>query len=278
MNVISDNSNGDNYPTPVQKMADVIDMSAGGMYGSLFIKSDNTLWSCGKTSLFSVPDNDPVLTSYSVPSQIMSHVQDVDVGYGFGMIIKEDRTLWGYGYNPYIRLGDVATVQADTPVLVTTEVKSVSTGNLHSLILKTDGTLWACGSNSSGQLGDGTTTNRSVPVQVMTGVKSMSAGYNFSLILKNDGTLWACGSNKAGELCDGTTSTRLIPVQVMTDVKGMSAGGGYGGAYYTMGTSHSLILKNDGTVWACGCNEYGQLGDGTTTASPTPKLISLPTK
>jgi alpha-tubulin suppressor-like RCC1 family protein/rhodanese-related sulfurtransferase len=29
------------------------------------------------------------------------------------------------------------------------------------------------------------------------------------------------------------------------------------------GTAHSLILLNDGTVWGCGCNEYGQLADDT---------------
>jgi alpha-tubulin suppressor-like RCC1 family protein len=33
-------------------------------------------------------------------------------------------------------------------------------------------------------------------------------------------------------------------------------------------------LKNDGTVWACGDNYYGQLGDGTTTDTNTPVQIS----
>ena len=27
------------------------------------------------------------------------------------------------------------------------------------------------------------------------------------------------------------------------------------------GSEHSLVLKKDGTVWATGYNEYGQLGD-----------------
>ena len=27
-------------------------------------------------------------------------------------------------------------------------------------------------------------------------------------------------------------------------------------------SNHSLILKNDGTLWSCGYNEYGQLGLG----------------
>ena len=31
------------------------------------------------------------------------------------------------------------------------------------------------------------------------------------------------------------------------------------------GDEHSMVLKQDGTVWATGKNKYGQLGDGTTT-------------
>ena len=30
-------------------------------------------------------------------------------------------------------------------------------------------------------------------------------------------------------------------------------------------SNHSLILKNDGTLWGCGQNSYGQLGLGDNT-------------
>ncbi|WP_341280688.1 hypothetical protein [Paenibacillus sp. FSL H8-0537] len=33
---------------------------------------------------------------------------------------------------------------------------------------------------------------------------------------------------------------------------------------YGNGQAHSLLLKSDGTVWAWGKNDLGQLGNGTT--------------
>ncbi|HLE17979.1 MAG TPA: carboxypeptidase regulatory-like domain-containing protein [Syntrophales bacterium] len=39
-------------------------------------------------------------------------------------------------------------------------------------------------------------------------------------------------------------------------------------------TTHTLYLKNDGTVWAWGNNSNGQLGNGTMTQSATPVQIS----
>ncbi len=41
------------------------------------------------------------------------------------------------------------------------------------------------------------------------------------------------------------------------------------------GGYHSLFLKNDGSVWACGANGYGQLGDGTTTESHSPVQVLI---
>ena len=40
------------------------------------------------------------------------------------------------------------------------------------------------------------------------------------------------------------------------------------------GGHHTLILKTDGTLWGCGDNSYGQLGDGTTISRTSPVQIS----
>ena len=39
------------------------------------------------------------------------------------------------------------------------------------------------------------------------------------------------------------------------------------------GSVHGLKLNGNGTVWAWGDNEYGELGDGTTRTRPTPAPV-----
>jgi alpha-tubulin suppressor-like RCC1 family protein len=39
------------------------------------------------------------------------------------------------------------------------------------------------------------------------------------------------------------------------------------------GMQHALVLKADGTLWAFGLNENGQLGDGTTVSRDKPVKV-----
>ncbi|MBC7943236.1 fibronectin type III domain-containing protein [Candidatus Saccharibacteria bacterium] len=89
---------------------------------------------------------------------------------------------------------------------------------------------------------------------------STSAGSNHSLALRADGTVWAWGYNAYGQLGDATNTQRNVPVQVKD-----AAGTGFlsGVTAIDAGSNHSLALKTDGTVWAWGGNDQGQLGNGT---------------
>lgn len=49
-------------------------------------------------------------------------------------------------------------------------------------------------------------------------------------------------------------------------------------ASVSAGTWHTAILKNDGSLWMCGSNGYGKLGDGTTTSKATPVKIMTDVK
>ena len=113
---------------------------------------------------------------------------------------------------------------------------------------------WAMGSNSSGQLGDGDTADLSMPYEVETnGVTKIAAGSSHSLYVKNN-YLWAMGENSDGQLGVSTTWDRNRPIFVpgiegtITDV---IAGG-----------NHSFYVRQNGTIWAMGSDNVGQLGVG----------------
>ena len=78
----------------------------------------------------------------------------------YSLILKEDGTVWGCGYNNYGQLGNgITTTQASIVQMTNaTNVKAISCGENHSLILKEDGTVWCCGYNEYGQFGNDCTT------------------------------------------------------------------------------------------------------------------------
>jgi alpha-tubulin suppressor-like RCC1 family protein/serine/threonine protein kinase len=110
-------------------------------------------------------------------------------------------------------------------------------------------------------------TWRYVPAQVsrLSSVVGMAGGWEHSLALTSDGSLWAWGNGSGGQLGDGTTNTRPTPIRI-------GSRGGAGFVALAAG-EHSMALKNDGSVWAWGGNEYSELGDGTATNRWTPVQV-----
>ena len=100
----------------------------------------------------------------------------------------------------------------------------------------------------------------------MDNVQTVTAGSFFTLILKTDNSLWGTGLNSLGQLGDGTTSNKITPVKIMDNVLRMAGG-----------TNHSVIYKlGANTASAVAYNFFGQLGNGTNTASPVWVNMLLP--
>jgi alpha-tubulin suppressor-like RCC1 family protein len=98
-------------------------------------------------------------------------------------------------------------------------------------------------------------------------VIAISAGNAYTVALKSDGSVVAWGYNSNGQLGDGTSGTnRLTPVPVSGLFSWVSAidAGGY----------HTVVLKNDGSVWTWGDNSNWQLGDPKD-ATPHSALVNL---
>jgi alpha-tubulin suppressor-like RCC1 family protein len=143
-------------------------------------------------------------------------------------------------------------------------------GYNHCLVIKPDGTLWGWGGNTSGQLGQGNTVSpQYTPVQigvdnnwkVIAAGGATSGGQGCSFGIKTNGTLWAWGLNSGGQLGLGNTTS---PISVTTQV-----GADTNWQTVTAGTDHVLAIKTDGTLWAWGANNNGQLGRGDTVTPQT---------
>ena len=123
-----------------------------------------------------------------------------------------------------------------------------------------------------GQLGDGTNDPRNLPGTTSGEVtfSAIAAGGYHSVALAADGTVYAWGLNQVGQLGVGqsyssTSSPELIhlPGVSFLDI--------------SAGQNHSLALATDGTMYAWGSNDYGQLGVGQSYSSTSsPELIHVP--
>lgn len=179
------------------------------------------------------------------------------------LAVRKDGTVMAWGSNGYGQLGDGTTVDRPqaVPVSGLGGVVAVATSGRTSYALRADGTVMGWGYNSNGEVGDGTGGQKNqvrplpVPVVGLANVVAIAAGSNHGLALKGDGTVWAWGYNAYGQLGVGTANglwPRPTQVMALTNVVAIAAG-----SYY------SLALTSDGTVWAWGIDDSGQLGNGT---------------
>ena len=177
---------------------------------------------------------------------------------------------WGSSFSG--QLGDGSSALRPTPVDVTgltSGVASVSAGGYHTCAVTESGGLKCWGSNGSGRLGDGTSTQRLTPVDVTgltSGVTSVSGGGSHTCAVTTAGGLKCWGWNRYGQLGDGTATDRFTPV----DVSGLTSGV----ASVSTGSSHTCAVTTSGGLKCWGWNQYGQLGDGTTTDRSTPVDVS----
>jgi alpha-tubulin suppressor-like RCC1 family protein len=163
--------------------------------------------------------------------------------------------------------------------------QSVSVGFYHTCGLISGGSVDCWGVNESGELGDGTNlgpdtceatdpcSTTPVPVNGITGATQVSAGEHLSCALLASGSIDCWGYDQGGELgdgnptppdCNGACSFAPVAVSGITDAKQVSVDG----------DDYGCAVLSTGTVECWGSNDYGQLGNGTTTDTDVPVPVS----
>ncbi len=302
------NTSNRNTPVIVKKPAGVstdftyVQVSAGTDH-SLAVGSDGYAYAWGNNNNGQLGNN---ITSFSsVPvrvcdpstgSNVDTGLKAIQVSAGrlFSLAIDQDGNTWAWGNNDNGQLGNGNTRGTNTPQSVLLDPKHASTvlkavqvsaGDFHSLAIDQDGNTWAWGRNDYGQLGNGNTSGTNAnptpssvlldPKHASTVLKAVqvSAGGSLSLAIDQDGNTWAWGHNDYGQLGNGSTSSlrNPVPSSVLLNPKDTSTV--LKAVQVSAGWAHSLAVDTDGNAWAWGQNNYGKLGNNTTSDQHSPVKV-----
>ena len=198
----------------------------------------------------------------------LANITAISAGEYHSLALRNDGTVWAWGYNSDGELGNNTTTNSNKALEVLntsgtplSNIVAIAAGSLHNLAVDSSGNLWAWGYNTDGELGDGTTTHHLEAEQInLSGTTlkaaagAVSACRFCSMAITSTGTALAWGSNASGELGDGTTTNRLTPVAIenLTSVASISTG-----------VYHAMATETNGSVWTWGLNTMGELGNGT---------------
>ena len=272
--------------TPVQVGTDNDWSQVAAGYGyTVAIKDDGTLWAWGDNENGQLGNGTSGALWFATTPVQEATMSDnwsfVSAGYDHTVAIKDDGTLWSWGYNAQGALGNGDSGSGKyehTPVQEATMSDNwsyASGGSVHTVAIKTNGELWTWGYNSYGQIGNGDSGwDKFIDTPFRVGTDEWSyaaAGYSHTVAIRDDGTLWAWGSNDVGQLGDGTRGASALKTAPVQEVSG-----GTDWSYVSAGYDHTVAIRDDGTLWVWGSNNFGQLGDGSSggdAGSHTPILI-----
>jgi uncharacterized repeat protein (TIGR02543 family) len=250
-------------------------------YHSYFaIMEDGSVWGWG-TNYHGQLGVDSGTASITTPVKIYNDPNDEAVavelgGRFFSFLRTESGKLFATGENYY---GQQGTGDDHNQRATFTPVKhpngtndfenaiAMDAGYTHSCVVDENNIAYTFGDNSYGILGLGNDTpvgsHVLVPTVAEQSVASCALGFWLSAVLCTDGTVKTAGNKIDGQLGrvvnDAEYSADFYPA--LTNADGNPALD-----HVTMLSAnfHTLLaLRDDGTVWGTGDNQFGQLGDDT---------------
>lgn len=200
----------------------------------------------------------------------------IEADFRHSVALASDGRVYSAGSNFFGQLGTgttgdssdvfVPVETAGTPMAGKT-ITQVAAGAFHSVALASDGSMYSWGYGANWQLGSGRADIEPKPVRVVIAgtplagkeIAQISASSDNTMILTTDGGLYGWGNNEHGELGIGSTDPQLTAVPVKTAGTPME---GKRITQIAMGGMSMTALASDGSVYAWGSHDWGQLGNG----------------
>ena len=271
-------------PSAVAGVAGKIVQLATSNAATYVLTSDGTVWAWGENEYGELGDGTTTSSfgtavKVSFPTSVKISLLANPLPANSGLAIDSSGNAWGWGAD-----FNNAMCMTGTNLLVPTEIPGLSkvtlaAGQSYHSTFDDNGTVVSCGDNHFGELGDGTENHAATPVDVLglprgVAVESLESSWHGTGALLADGDYYDWGYNKQGQAGVGTTQADVataVKVDLEAPVVQVFRGGCDRNA-----AGHTLAMLNNGTVWAWGDGNHGQLGTGAKVDAALPVQVAVP--
>lgn len=205
-------------------------------------------------------------------------VQSISTGESHTCALDITGLVRCWGSNNFGELGDGADVDhSATPTLVRGVVgaRAITSGVFHSCVLNSVGEVKCWGDNSAGQLGPRGPINGSsataIQIPGIVGATSISAGGSFTCVIVTGGVVNCWGT---GALGGGGRRVGSAYLQQSYSAEPVTIPGIRGASAVSVAGGHACAIVIGGVVKCWGGNVTGDLGNGSTLATPDASVVA----
>ncbi len=279
------NENGqlgnDNYtvhtePTLVSALQSerIVSISAGKRY-SLALTEDGRVFAFGLNDKYQLGTDEN--SENPVPAAIAAlsdaFITKIEAGESSAVAIDADghAYVWGKAENYLLGLDGNKLLPTRLPDSKTTQqILQAAIGELSSAYLLADGTIGLMGKNQYGQYGTGETSSSAsmrfkVTDTAALNVIALASANCQTVLLGTTGKVYTAGTVIGSDDSNEKNLTFTAFFDGQDSAPQASA--------IDAGYNNGAFIAQDGSVWMWGDNAFGQLGNGTQTASPTPVRV-----